>query len=210
MQTNTDSNSLDCQDNLNRGRLELVEVVFSEYQEIRTDSEHSLYPWEYYRPEAETFFDQRAAKYSCVKDINQEELEEETATFFAAMEDCWSEKEKKSSLQALQKKFGELVPSDWLDKIALQVEATMVSELSHAKRLIECVGPLFPDWEESDLLVFTRPLVSAMRNNSDVSSSESLLQSLQPKAWADYSSIEKARLSIAIAHYAICQAKNQN
>ena len=73
-----------------------------------------------------------------------------------------------------------------------------------ADRLVECVQSLLPDWAEDDLLVLARPFAYAMRG-SQAADVESVLGEIRHEDWTALSKIEQARVSIAIAHYALEQ-----
>ena len=195
MKTNTAINSQNWEDDLNQCRMQLTDAILSEC---------SPYPWEPSAPEAEAFFIAQEEEFSCTEAWDEKELEQNAANFLTTLGECWQATEKPSLLKALQQKFGELVPSDYLEQIALQAQATLATELSALDRLIECVQPLLPGWAEADLQVFARPLVYAMRDNS-TAQSESLFKLAQQKQWQNLSEVEKARLSIAIAHYALSE-----
>lgn len=197
MKTNTVINSQNWENNLDRCRLELTEALLSA---------PLLYPWEPSAPEAEAFFVAQEEEFSCTEAWDGEELDENAANFFNLLGECWQTTEKPSLLKALQQKYGELVPSDWLEKIASRAQATLNTKLPALDVLVECVRPLLPGWAEADLEVFARPLVYAMRDNS-AAPGQSLLESAQQKQWENLSEVEKARLSIAIAHYALSELR---
>jgi hypothetical protein len=66
------------------------------------------------------------------------------------------------------------------------------------------VQDCLPSWGEEDLQVLARPFAYAMRG-SETEMLEVALRSVRCAEWADLSSIEQARLSLALARYALDQ-----
>lgn len=94
-------------------------------------------------------------------------------------------------------KFEGIVPSNWLDSIMEETEKLLKSNLSAMDRLVLCAKSLFDDWYEDDLQVFARPLVYAMRSNTE-SAEQSALNLLQNTAWDNLSEVEKIRITMTI------------
>ena len=100
--------------------------------------------------------------------------------------------------------FAAQAPKPFLDKIVTRASQIIASNLSLADQLVECVQELLPDWGEEDLQVLARPFAYAMRG-AETEMLEAALCSVRCAAWTELSGIEQARLSLAIARYAIAQ-----
>ena len=167
----------------------------------------SPYPWNPAEPQTQKYLEALEMELMA---------QEEAAAVLAADAPGWLERlEELSRLvswdamssamavrESLQQKFG-AVPLSWLDDIARkalelwQLPHREQAKLSPAERLVYCVLPLFPNWAAEDLQVLARPFAYAMR------SGESALANIQIHNWQGLSDIEKARVSLAIAHYVI-------
>ncbi len=167
----------------------------------------SPYPWNPAEPQTQTYLEALEMELMA---------EEEAAAVLAADAPDWLERlENLSRLvnwdamssatvvrESLRQKFG-AVPLSWLDDIARSALELCLSphreqaKLSPTERLVYCVLPLFPNWAAEDLQVLARPFAYAMR------SGESALANIHVQNWQGLSDIEKARVSLAIAHYVI-------
>lgn len=172
------------------------------------------YPWNPAEPGAEAYF---------------VELEQQ-------VEASWSDIELAAQGQALSTKLGQLwatvlpaataqnttaqslsadlfgqfsaqVPKALLDKIIGRANQIITTNLSLADQLVQCVQELLPEWGEDDLQVLARPFAYAMRG-AETEMLEAALRSVRCAAWTELSGIEQARLSLAIARYAIAQLPN--
>lgn len=123
------------------------------------------------------------------------ELDARSTDFFGMMEQLW----EPDLVAVLSRKFV-TVPREMLKAIALKVSqfATTSGEIASelADQLIACTQDVLPQWAEDDLRVFARPMVFAMRG--DAPKTEMI-----GKDWAMMSEIEQAKLTLAIAKYAI-------
>ncbi|MBC7515999.1 MAG: hypothetical protein H7237_06175 [Alkalinema sp. FL-bin-369] len=132
--------------------------------------------------------------------LSDTELDERSTAFFRGMDQLWAP----DLVAALSRKFV-TVPQEMLSAIALrasQVAKTSVEQASDlAGQLIACTQSILPQWAEDDLRVFARPLVYAMRG--DLPKTD-----VHEKNWALMSEIEQAKLTLAIAKYAMAQAKS--
>ena len=169
-------------------------------------SNASTYPWQPQASEAEDFFSLVEGDFACEEVWSEEELQKNTEYFFNSLEECWPKNRGCQLLQILHEEFSELLPLKYLEQISQQIDLiksrnrVLTSEL-----LVECARSLLPDWLETDLQIFARPYVNAMRQNSPNSSvsAEFLRQTSKNKSWQDFSEIEKARSIIEIIHYAL-------
>jgi hypothetical protein len=74
--------------------------------------------------------------------------------------------------------------------------------LALVDQLVESVQTVLTDWETDDLQVMARPLAFSMRGGQE-EVLEVLLQSVRQTDWEALSELEQARLSLAIARYAL-------
>lgn len=100
--------------------------------------------------------------------------------------------------------FSAQVPQHILNSIVLQAQQVFSTNLSVADQMVQCVQSCLPNWGEEDLQVLARPFAYAMRG-ADTEMIEAALRSVRCAAWTELSGVEQARLSLAIARYAIAQ-----
>ena len=94
------------------------------------------------------------------------------------------------------------VPSPFLQQIIDKAQLLLLSQRSMIDQLVQCVEDVLPDWSAEDLQVLARPYAFAMRDG-EPEVLEAALRSIRCAAWTELSGIEQARLSLAIARYAI-------
>lgn len=123
-------------------------------------------------------------------DFTDAELTDRSEHFFGAMEQLWAD----DLATVLMRKFV-TVPQAVIAAIAAQAEKMSASSGELADKLISCVQETLPMWAEDDLRVFARPLAYAMRGEVAIGPSS--------KDWAELSEIEQAKLTLAIAKYAM-------
>ena len=123
-------------------------------------------------------------------DLTDAEVTDRSGLFFSAMEQLWAD----DLATVLMRKFV-TVPQAVIAAIATQAEKMSAASGELADKLIACVQETLPMWAEEDLRVFARPLAYAMRG--EVASEPS------SKDWAGLSEIEQAKLTLAIAKYAM-------
>lgn len=123
-------------------------------------------------------------------DLTDAELTDRSDQFFTAMEQLWAD----DLATVLMRKFV-TVPQGVIAAIASQAEKMSAASGELADKLIACVQETLPMWAEDDLRMFARPLAHAMRG--EVASEPS------SKDWAGLSEIEQAKLTLAIAKYAL-------
>jgi hypothetical protein len=123
------------------------------------------------------------------------ELDAQSNAFFDSMDQLW----EPDLLAVLSRKFV-TVPREMLKTIADRVSQFGTTSGELADQLIACAQSVLPQWAEDDLRVFARPMVYAMRGEAP---------KMDPagKDWAVMSEIEQAKLTLAIAKYAIDQSK---
>ena len=123
-------------------------------------------------------------------DFTDAELAGRSENFFSAMGQLWDD----DLATVLMRKFA-TVPQAVIAAIAAQAEKMSAASGELADKLIGCVQETLPMWAEDDLRVFARPLAYAMRG--EVASEPS------SKDWTELSEIEQAKLTLAIAKYAM-------
>jgi hypothetical protein len=123
------------------------------------------------------------------------ELDAKANAFFGAVDQLW----EPDLLAVLSRKFV-TVPRELLKTIALRVSQLGTTSGELADQLIACAQSVLPQWAEDDLRVFARPMVYAMRGDAPKTD-------MLGKDWAVMSEIEQAKLTLAIAKYAIDQNK---
>lgn len=105
---------------------------------------------------------------------------------------------------ALLQRFAVRAPQDVIHRISQQAQQLVSQNLSMAEQLVQCVQGCLPQWGAEDLQVFARPLAFTMRS-SEAEVLESTINSVRSVEWAELSDVEQARLSLAIARYALSQ-----
>ncbi|NJL39337.1 MAG: hypothetical protein HC840_15235 [Leptolyngbyaceae cyanobacterium RM2_2_4] len=169
------------------------------------------YPWNPADPGAEAYFaeleQEVAASWSSA------ELAAQGQALSSQLEQLWAtvlptatiQETAAQSLSAdLFGQFAAQVPKSLLDKIVGRANQIIATNLSLADQLVQCVQELLPEWGEDDLQVLARPFAYAMRG-AETEMLEAALRSVRCAAWTELSGIEQARLSLAIARYAIAQ-----
>jgi hypothetical protein len=179
--------------------------------EVRTQLIDSLlaeptinYPWNPTEPNTADYYLQSDLHFS-LDDWADAELAQRSRSFFAKIQSCWENAPtpelELSPLAALISKFGTRVPQQWLSQIAANVTSLAASNLEPIEHLVQSVQDLLPNWETDDLLVMARPYTYAMRGNPHVDKIEDL-------DWVELSQLERAKLTILIAQFAINYGDN--
>ncbi len=170
-----------------------------------TENPHSqiAYPWQPSAPAAESFFNQLDDNFSWDGWENNE-IERRSQVFYNHLDQLWA----LSPLQtALTKKFV-TVPQALLHAIARKAQQLAHTSNALADQLLHCVNDVLPQWAPEDLQVLARPLAYAMRSE-DTSAVDSVLKNIRPLDWSELSDLEQARMSLAIARYAIDKVSAQ-
>ncbi|XHX76623.1 MAG: hypothetical protein RBJ76_19600 [Stenomitos frigidus ULC029] len=157
------------------------------------------YVWNPATPEAEPFF--KALEQALpLDDWNAADVAIHSDRFFAQVNQLWSN----ATLQeTLIQRFATRIPQTLLTAIATRAQQVLSSSVSLADQLVQCVQEALPHLAEDDLHVLARPLAYAMRGND--SPIESTLERVRSVEWDALSDVEQARLSLAIARYAIAE-----
>ncbi|MBW4516706.1 MAG: hypothetical protein KME11_15970 [Timaviella obliquedivisa GSE-PSE-MK23-08B] len=135
-----------------------------------------------------------------------EDLTEQGQIFATHLEQVWATVPATNGLAAdVFQRFATQVPQRLLNIIIQRAQQVASANLSLADQLVQCVQDILPSWDTDDLQVLARPFAYAMRG-SESESLESVLKSVHCTDWDDLSSIEQARLSLAVARYTLLQS----
>jgi hypothetical protein len=156
------------------------------------------YPWNPAQLESESYLTGLEEEFALSDSFSDSDIAQKSQVLFAQLEQVWLT----AALQkSLREKFAR-VPQDFLARIAQSVQNATVKYQSLADQMVECVLDILPQWAEEDLQVLARPLAYAMR---EVDSEGAQLAVATKRPWAQLSEIEQARVSLAVARYAISQ-----
>jgi len=122
-----------------------------------------------------------------VDDLN---LGDRSPIFFAQLDSCMI-------YAQLCERFGVQVPAPLLQRLYNLAKHSSRREISHLDRLVACVQPLFPDWTQDGLQELAGPLAEGGDGE--------LPDGLLAHSWEQLSSLDQARLSLAIAHFTLQQ-----
>jgi hypothetical protein len=139
---------------------------------------------------ADSWFDD-ASMNSLLDELSDADVVARSERFFDSMEQLWGD----DLATVLIRKFV-TVPQAVLKAIAANAEKISVASGEMVDQLINCVQEALPNWAEDDLRVFARPLAYAMRGDAEKTEPTD-------KDWAALSEVEQAKLTLAIAKYAI-------
>lgn len=184
------------QDFKSQAELELLEAI------LLTEV---TYPWNPASPESEAYLTALEQAFA-FDEWSGDEVSRGAQTLYAELEHLWSDMGQKGAIASikasLHQRFAAYMPADALDAIAALAVDVLSANLSFADQLVQCVLQLLPDWAEEDLHVLARPLAYAMRGT------ESTPTNLPQSPWTELSEIERARLTLAVAHYALTNLQN--
>ncbi|MEX0271789.1 hypothetical protein AB3R30_21940 [Leptolyngbyaceae cyanobacterium UHCC 1019] len=166
------------------------------------------YPWNPCDPESESFFPEQA---SFLDGWQESEIATRANDFFAQIERQWS----MTSLQtSLAQRFSARIPQELLAAIAAQAQKlvaesrkAVTDSFSLADQLVQCIQEVAINLGQEDLYVQAR-LLEPMRNSSSETAVDNLLTQIPQAEWHQLSEIQKARLSLAIAHCAMDELRS--
>ncbi len=165
------------------------------------------YPWNPADPETVEYYINSDREFN-LDDLSDEEIGERSQSFFTQIQSCWADaatpEVDDSPLTAISVKFGARVPQQWLEKIATKVVSITHSNLEPAEQLVKSVQDLLSNWAIDDLFVMARPYAYAMRCDPGVNDPDRIVR---PLNWLELSEVERAKLTILIAQYAIDATK---
>ncbi|MGQ9872902.1 hypothetical protein [Leptodesmis sp.] len=182
---------------------DMVQVGENPHAQVR-------YPWNPADPASEAFFTDSDIP-SIFADWQEEEIAERSQSFFNRLEQVWAP----ISLQSrLAERFSTRIPHSLLAAIAQQAQAALSNtqkalntSLSVAdqlsEQLVQCVQGIIPTLAAEDLYVLARPLAYQMRNGGLQNAIDTTLAQVPQTDWEQLSEMQRARLSLAIARFAI-------
>lgn len=155
------------------------------------------YPWNPADPNCEDFFNELEQNFS-LDGLSEAEMSDRADAFFSNLDSLFSA----TTLQTtLAHKFA-MVPQTLLNAIARQAQQVAQSSANLADQLILCVQEALPMWAEDDLQVLARPLAYAMRGDES-NVVDATVNSIRSTEWEQMSETEQARMTLAIARYAL-------
>lgn len=161
-----------------------------------------IYPWDTTTLAAEAYFTEAEQQLASNNWLEQEIIAK-APNFLSQLDGLWLANKPVQDLQAkLSAQFAAHVPQKWLEAISRQASQVINSQKSLGAQLVQCVQELLPNCLEEDLLVLARPYAYAMRSNL---SNATVPLDVTPEQWATLSEIGQAKLSLAIARYALEQ-----
>lgn len=186
--------------------LELLEALLA--------SEDTVYPWNPADVASEAYFDDLEQLFNW-QDFSEIELMQSANNFYHNLDKIWGQAVIETEVetenirnntvnylqQALSNAFS-VIPEVLLTKIAQKATVVLMVEKSASEKLVECVQTLLPNWERDDLLVLARPFAYYMRS-SEPDKLTSVIKDLENRDWSNLSEIEQAKISLAIANYAL-------
>ncbi|MGB3402212.1 MAG: hypothetical protein WBA77_05930 [Microcoleaceae cyanobacterium] len=175
----------------NQTDLDLLQALFEE---------ENTYPWHPTHPDSVAYLTELETEFELSDCFTDSEIDQRSQTFFSRVEQLYI---ATTLQQSLLHRFADQVPRDLLDRLAEAAaevgEKMSDCSVSLADGLVACVQDILPQWQAEDLYVLARPFAFSMLG------SEAEIQSTQ---WAEMSEVEQARMSLAIARYALSEIKS--
>lgn len=190
---------------------DLTPVVELEMQAL-LQLDESPYPWSAMDPASAAYFDAMEQDFSW-DDWSSDEVATRSSAFFSQVNALWPAATTKAAdtlAKSLSQRFAARLPQAMLDAIAQQASRVFDANVDLADRLVACVQDVLPAWGEEDLQVMARPLAYAMRGTSKEEAIDQALASVQSDNWQSLSEIDRARLSLVVARYAIAQIEQSD
>ncbi|MCZ2202520.1 MAG: hypothetical protein O1I87_11335 [Cylindrospermopsis raciborskii PAMP2012] len=172
------------------------------------EPEDETYPWNLASDQVDAYFQKLAAPlYS--DPLLMESLEQQGENFYNSLDQIWSQVYNSKADRderprtTLSDIFGTLVPSHYLDQIMEAAKKTFHNmEHSTIEKIVDCVQSLLPNWDMEDLLVLARPIAYSMRSGqSDYN--------LPNRNWTELSEVERAKICLVVADYALKAVSTQ-
>ena len=178
-----------------------------------------VYPW---TVEARDRYADEADAAGQALEISDEEAAQGWQSLSAQLDQLWSSESldqgtaqqsalQQSALQqsALYQTFAGRLPVDLLARIAGKAQEVSASGESMINQMVACAQAVLSGIADSDLQVMARPMAMAMRGRSSDEIIEVTIRSIRVAEWEALSPIEKAKLSLAAARYAIAEAEEK-
>ena len=159
-------------------------------------------PW--INAETAVEYEEKISAAGAFLEISEAEATQGWESLSAQLDDLWSSVED-GLLVRLQQRFAQRLPAELLATIAAKARQMASSGKPMMKQMIGCVQDCLNDVAEADLQVIARPMALAMRGSSADEFVEATILSVRQANWADLSAIERAKLSLAAARYAISE-----
>jgi hypothetical protein len=188
--------------------LELLEALL--------EPEDNTYPWNPTDEESEAYYQELEQQF-LTSDVLDEQLTTRSQSFYDQLDTLWSDFSPAScynnttessvavNLQkTLQAHLALAVPQGLLKAIAQKATEIFSTQQTMGEQMIQCVQAVLPTWGAEDLFVLARPYAYAMRS-SEPQNLETVLGKVENPDWSALSEIEQAKLSLAIAYYAITE-----
>ncbi|MCC5638641.1 hypothetical protein LC593_22965 [Nostoc sp. CHAB 5844] len=194
----------------------LATQVELEFLEVLLQPGDVAYPWNPADEQAEAYFEELEQQF-VMQDLLEEELHTRAQSFYGKLDNLWSQVAScadykcntevvilDSLCKTLHNTFAVGVPTGWLNAIAQKATEVMAVQQSINEQLVQCVQSVLPAWEADDIAVFARPYAYAMRS-SEQKNLASIINKIENRDWTTLSEIEQAKVSVAIAYYALRQ-----
>lgn len=163
--------------------------------EVKENPDSAIaYPWNPADPESESFFNTLEQKFP-IDSLSDAEMSDRADAFFAHLDSLFAAPTLESSLA---QKFA-TVPQSILNAIARQAQKLANSSATLADQLVLCVQEALPQWADEDLQVLARPLAYSMRGEEPT---------VKATDWSKLSETEQAKLTLAIARYALNEVQD--
>lgn len=189
-------------------QLELLETLL--------EAEDTTYPWNPAKPESDDYFG-NVERQCQIQDLLDEELTVRSQSFYNQLDTLWSNVSANQEYKCntvvnlvtqlkenLTKQIAARVPHELIERIAEKASEIFNPKQSMGEQLVSCAQAVLPSWGSDDLTVLARPFAYAMRN-SEAQNLETVLDKVGEHEWQTLSEIEQARISVAIAYYALKQ-----
>ncbi|MBG0744032.1 MAG: hypothetical protein IV298_11190 [Cylindrospermopsis raciborskii KL1] len=169
------------------------------------EPEDETYPWNLASDQVDAYFQKLAAPlYS--DPLLMESLEQQGENFYNSLDQIWNQvysykaDRDERPRTTLSDIFGTFVPSHYLDQIMEAAKKTFHDmEHSTIEKIVGCVQSLLPNWDMEDLLVLARPIAYSMRSGQQEKSD----YNLPNRNWTELSEVERAKICLVVADYAL-------
>jgi hypothetical protein len=162
----------------------------------------STMPWHPYSPAATQYFDQ--LEQTVADELGDDlEIASQWSKVSALANALWASSDN-SLLTTLAQKFGDRMPQELLTQLTTQVQAVAQSGQTLMDQLVTAAQAVVTNVAVDDLQVVARPMAMAMRSG-EADSIEAAVQSIRAADWDELSEMEQAKLSLAIARYALAK-----